>query len=313
MIRLLHQSKIPIDNTKPLAIGHLGKNIRVTVDGGGGTLDDDVGISASIRFVNPNHLTKNDLISNGTLTEEMMDFLIAAYRYGLSMVLAGKTNAGKTTLMSIIMQEAVPPNKKLITIEYQDREFNLVLPNNKVVHFCTRESDNPDQVISAQRLLEFSMTMNPSYLCLAEIKGGEAFETIEAAETGHPVIATVHGASAEDIPNRLVPLASLRSKNFSERILYQLTAQAFPILFYAQKKEDGRRRVMNISECRYTDGEVHVVPLWQFKTDYCDVVNDKDIIHGHFEKLNIISKGLQQRLRENDIPEELLQSFLKEG
>lgn len=315
MIRLLHQSGIPIDNTKPLAIGHLGKNIRITVDGGGETLDDDVGISASIRFINPNHLTRKDLISNGTLTAEMMDFLITAYRYGLSMVLAGKTNSGKTTLMSIIMGEAVPPDKKLVTIEYQDREFNLFRPDNKVVHLCTRESDKPDQVISAQKLLEFSLTMNPSYLCLAEIKGSEAYETIEAAETGHPVIATVHGASAADIPNRLVPLAALRSKNFSEQTLYRLTAQAFPILFYAQKKEDGKRRVTQISECRYESGQIRVVPLWRFKTDYSENVNGKTVVHGHFMKLNTISEDLQQRLRENDIPESVLQSFLflKEG
>lgn len=57
----------------------------------------------------------------------MMDLLCGIYRYGRSMLLAGETDAGKTTLMSVIMSEAVPYGKKLITIEYGDREFNLVV------------------------------------------------------------------------------------------------------------------------------------------------------------------------------------------
>ncbi len=65
MIRLLNQSKISTDPSHPLARGHLGKNIRITVNCGGGTLDEDVGVAASIRFINPNHLTKEDLINNG--------------------------------------------------------------------------------------------------------------------------------------------------------------------------------------------------------------------------------------------------------
>ena len=317
IIRLLHQSGISLDNTKPLAIGHLGKNIRITVDGGGGTLDDDVGVSVSIRFVNPNHLSCEDLIRNGTLTPEMMGFLVAAYQYGASMVIAGKTNSGKTTLMSDIMARAVPDDKKLITIEYEDREFDLIKrdgrgrPLNKVLHLCTRESEKPELAITAQRLVEFSMTMNPAYFCLSEIKGGEAFATMGASESGHPTITTTHASSAEDIPNRLVPLASLAS-NFSEKTLYFLMARAFPILVFARKNEDGKRRIAQICESVYEGGRIRVVPLWLWRTEYNEKAGGKTVVHGRFEKVHNISETLRQKLRENDIPENVLRSFLTE-
>ncbi len=320
MIRLLHQSGISMENSRPLVRGHYGKRIRITVNGGGGTLDDDVGISASIRFINPNGLTSEDLIQNGTLTAEMMDFLVAAYRYGQSMVLSGETDAGKTTLIAAIMSAAVPNDKKLYTIEYETREFDLVKrdkdgkPINKVVSTVTRWSDDPKLMITPQMLLEHGMTMNPDYICMAEIKGSESFETIEAGETGHPVIATTHSDTAEDIPNRLVPLASMKGNNLSEKTLYYLVARAFPILFHSQKMEDKKRRVTEICECIYEDGHLKVVPLWVYKIAFNEVIDGRTNIHGHFEKRNIISEHLQQRLRSKSIPESLLQSFLiKEG
>ncbi|MFU0831547.1 MAG: Type II/IV secretion system protein [Oscillospiraceae bacterium] len=316
LTRLLRQSKITMDNSKPLVRGHLGKNIRITVNGGGGTLDEDVGVAASIRFVNPTHLTKEDILRFGTLTPEMMDFLINAYRYGLSMMVAGEVNSGKTTLMSIIMQEAVPYTEKLYTIENGTREFDLVRRNdrgqiiNNVVHTVTKESDDPKLAVTQQMLLEHGMTMNPGYICMAEVKGSEAFETIEAALTGHPVIGTTHTYSAEEIPDRLVQLASMQSSNLSDKTLYSMVTRAFPILFYAQRMADGVRRVTEICECQLENDRPKVIPLWRYDTQYNEVKNGKTIVHGQFVKCGIISANLQRRLRQQGIPEEALQSII---
>ena len=319
MTRLLHQSKISMDSTRPLVRGHLNKNIRITVNGGGGTLDDDVGIAASIRFVNPNHLTKDDLLKFGTLTRNMMIFLITCYRYGLSMILAGETDAGKTTIMSIIMAEAVERLKKLITIENGTREFDLVNRDdqgnviNSVLHFVTRESDDPKQEITQQMLLELAMTMNPDYLCMAEVKGSEAFETIEAALSGHPVIGTTHTDCMENVPDRLVQLASIKSSTLSDNTLYTMAVKAFPIVFYAEKMPDEVRRVTAIGEVRSKDGRPEVIPLWRYVTHSNEMKEGKTIVHGEFVKCGIISSTLQDHLRSKGISENLLKSFLEEG
>lgn len=319
LTRLLHQSKINMDYACPLVRGHLDKNIRITVNGGFETLDDDVGIAASIRFVNPNHLKKEDLIRFGTLTPDMMEFLIAMYRYGISLMLAGETDAGKTTLMAIIMAAAVPYSKKLYTIENGTREFDLMVRDaadrilNSVIHTVTRESSDPKQAITQQMLLEQGMTMNPDYICMAEVKGSEAFETIEAALTGHPVIGTTHTDSAETIPDRLVQLASIKGTTLSDKTLYSMAVKAFPILFYSEKMADGVRRVTQICECQLENDRPKVIPLWRYDTKYNEVVDGKTVIHGKFVKCGAISVQLQKRLRRKGIPEDLLKSFLKGG
>lgn len=315
MERLLRQSGITMDYTRPLVRGHLGKNIRITVNGGGGTLDEDVGIAASIRFINPSHLTREDMIRFGTINSEMMDFLCAAYRYGLSMMAAGETDAGKTTFISILMAAAVPNDKKLYTIENGTREFDLVKHDgndqitNNVVHTVTRDTDDP---ITQQMLLEQGMTMNPDYICMAEVKGSEAFETTEAALTGHPVIGTTHTDCAANIPDRLVQLASIKSSTLTDKTLYSMVVKAFPILFFAEKMADGKRRITEICECQLEDDKPKVIPLWQYKTDYNEEINGKTIVHGNFVKCNIISSQLQTKLLRKGIPKDILQSFVEE-
>ena len=102
--RILSKSGIILDGAHPCVRGHLNKNIRVTVNGPG-VIDDDIGIQASIRFVNPQKLGKDAFLKNGLSTEEMLDFLVTLYRHGVSMCLAGPTGAGKTTLMAIEYKE----------------------------------------------------------------------------------------------------------------------------------------------------------------------------------------------------------------
>lgn len=314
--RLLNQSGITMDDAQPLARGHIGDKIRVTVEGGGGTLDKDVGIAMSIRFINPNDMTADDIIKSGTLTQDMLNFLCTCYRYGTSMLLAGETDAGKTTVMSVILKSSVPNDKKLITIENGDREFNCTKNDksgkviNSVIHEVTKESKDPKLAIGQQELLEHAMTMNPDYLCMAEIKGSEAFESIEAALTGHPVIGTVHADCCENIPDRLSQLAALKGSNLSDTTLYRMIAKAFPILFFCQKGEDGVRRVTEICECRWSKDHIDFQTLWEYVITKNRLVNGKRKIDGYFKKVNVISSALQKKLRRKQMPDDLLQKIL---
>lgn len=307
MQRILNESHIVMDESSPLARGHIGDRTRITVIGGkGGVLDGNVGVAASIRFVNPNNMTGRNLIDFGTLTSEMLDFLCGVYRRGISVAVSGETDAGKTTLISIILKETVPDDKKLITIEYGTREFNTIKHGehgeilNSVIHLVTKGK------ITQQLLLEQAMTMNPDFLCMAEVKGSEAFETIEASLTGHPVICTIHTGCCEDIPDRFVQLASYQNSNLGDDTLYSLFVKAFPILVFAQKCDDGIRRIMEICECCLENNRPAFTTLWKFET-----ASNQGEIKGRFRKVGIISKSLQERLKRNGMSDELLQKFLK--
>lgn len=207
MKRLLRQSNITFDEAKPCVRGHLNNKIRITVNGPG-VIDDDVGIQASIRYINPKKLGKADFIKSGMATEEMLDFLSTVYRYGISICLAGPTGSGKTTVMSWLLS-TVPDAKRIYTIENTTREFDLTRRDkdsnavlNNVIHTVTRDSDDPKQRVTEQMLLEQGLTFDPDYICMAEMKGSEAFETQEAARTGHAVISTVHAKSCAEIYDR---------------------------------------------------------------------------------------------------------------
>ena len=95
--RMLHVSGMVLDNASPAVLGHLSKNIRIAVLKTP-LVDEDVGVTASIRVVNPQNMQKEDFVKGGTATGPMLDFLAACLRYGVSVCVAGATGSGKTTV-----------------------------------------------------------------------------------------------------------------------------------------------------------------------------------------------------------------------
>lgn len=95
--RMLHTSGMVLDNASPAVLGHLSKNIRISALKTP-LVDEDVGVCASIRIVNPHNFDKGDFVKSSTATEPMLDFLSQCFRYGVSTCVAGATGSGKTTI-----------------------------------------------------------------------------------------------------------------------------------------------------------------------------------------------------------------------
>ncbi|MGV8149476.1 MAG: ATPase, T2SS/T4P/T4SS family [Alkaliphilus sp.] len=311
--RLLHKSGMILDSAVPIVVGHLSEKIRITVLGLG-VIDKDVGVSVSIRIVNPQKLKKEDFIKNNTASEEMLDFLSLTHRYGESMCLTGATSSGKTTLMSWILS-TLPNSKRIYTIENGTREFNLVKKNergeviNNVIHTVTRYSDDPKQNITMVKLLETGLTVNPDYICVAEMKSDEAFFAQEAARTGHGVTTTIHASSCIATYYRMVTLCKQRY-DIDERTLYNLVTEAFPIVAFCKKLEDNSRHIMEITECEIKpDGKRKIRTLYKFNVVENNIVDGKLKIIGRYEKVNDISESLEKRLLENGMPRKILDKF----
>ena len=100
--RMLHVSGMVLDDASPSVLGHLSKNIRIAVLKSP-IVDEDVGVAASIRIVNPQRMKKDDFVKGGTATGQMLDFLSECIRYGISVCVAGATSSGKTTLMGWLL------------------------------------------------------------------------------------------------------------------------------------------------------------------------------------------------------------------
>lgn len=307
--RLLRSSNMVIDNSKPIVVGHLNEKIRITALGNG-IIDKNVGIVCSIRIVNPKELKKEDFVKNGTLTEEMIDFLELSQKYGSSTCFAGATSSGKTTLMSYILGQ-IPYSKRLFTIENGTREFNLVKRNekgeilNNVIHTVTKDSDDKKQKIDMAKLLETALTVNPDFICVAEMKSEEAFFAQEASRSGHTVTTTIHSGSCRESYFRMVTLCKQKF-NMEDKTLYNLVTEAFPIVVYCKKLEDNSRKVTEIIECNIKeDGTREIKTLYR----YVVTKNNPLKIEGHYEKVNEISENLIKKLRDNGISEEDLKKI----
>ena len=307
--RLLHESGMILDMSKPVVVGHLNNKIRITVMGEG-IIDRDKGVAASIRIVNPKKLKRDDLLRYGTATEEMLDFLTYAYQYGLSMCISGATFSGKTTLMSYILS-LLPHDRRLVTIEQSCREFDCTVRDedgrtiNDVIHLITRPSEIPEQDIDMVRLLETTLTINPDNVAVAEMKGAESFLAISAANTGHAVITTIHADSCEDTYDRMMTLCKL-SQDIGEETIMRLAVKAFPVVAFAKKLEDNSRRIMEITECEGIDpatGLPAMRTLYEYVIDSNAATNDgHTAVLGHYEKKNNPSDRLVGRLRRNGMP-----------
>lgn len=312
--RLLHKSGMILDSSQPIVVGHLSEKIRITVLGQG-VIDNNVGVAVSIRIVNPRKLDKEDFVRQETASEEMLDFLSLTHRYGESMCLTGATSSGKTTLMSWILS-TLPDNKRIYTIENGTREFNLLKKNDKeevlnnVIHTVTRHSEDPKQNISMVKLLETGLTVNPDYICVAEMKSEEAFFAQEAARTGHGVTTTIHASSCIATYYRMVTLCKQRY-DMDERTLYNLVTEAFPIVAFCKRLEDNSRHIMEITECSVDEeGNRAINTLYKFHVTDNQMIDGKLKILGYYEKVNNISTAMQKRLTENGMPSHVLDSFL---
>jgi len=312
--RLLHKSGMILDSSQPIVVGHLSERIRITALGQG-VIDNHIGVAVSIRIVNPKKLVKEDFIKYHTASSEMLDFLSFTHRYGESMCLTGATSSGKTTLMSWILS-TLPDNKRIYTIENGTREFNLVKKSesgeviNNVIHTVTRLSDDPKQNINMVKLLETGLTVNPDYICVAEMKSEEAFFAQEAARTGHGVTTTIHASSCIATYYRMVTLCKQRY-DMDEKTLYNLVTEAFPIVAFCKRLEDNTRHIMEITECVIDpDGSRSINTLYKFNVTDNTVVDGKSQIVGHYEKVSNISEIMQKRLLENGMPKYQLDQLI---
>lgn len=117
-------------------------------------------------------------MGSGTATEEMLDFLSACLRYGVSICVAGATSSGKTTVAGWLLS-TIPDRKRIFTIEDGSRELQLIREQNgrvvnSVVHTQTRDSENERQRIDQIALLDIALRFNPDIIAVGEMRGPEA-------------------------------------------------------------------------------------------------------------------------------------------
>lgn len=315
--RLLHHSSMIIDNATPMAQGHLPNNTRITVLKEP-VVDAERGIAVSIRLLHPQRVDRENLIETDFATEEMMDFLEMCVRYGASLVVAGATSSGKTTLLNALLS-SIPNNKRIFTIESGSRELSLVRTGqdgritNNVVHTLSRPSDNSAYDITQEDLVVASLRFNPDLVCVGEMRDVECYSAVEASLTGHTVVSSVHSGAGDAAHVRIALLCQKRFPIDFQTSLMQ-AGQAFPLVIYTHKLEDNSRKIMDISECVILPGgERQYNLLYRYNIIKNTVNGNHFEIEGYFDKPNIMSENLKRRLMQYGVPQDTLNKFLRKA
>ena len=310
--RMLHVSGMVLDDASPSVLGHLSKNIRIAVLKSP-IVDEDVGVAASIRIVNPQSMKKEDFVNGGTATGEMLDFLSECIRYGISVCVAGATSSGKTTLLGWLLT-TIPDSKRIYTIENGSRELALVRRRdgqvvNSVIHTLTRDSEHERQRVDQIALLDMALRFNPDVIVVGEMRGPEANAAQEAARTGVAVVTTIHSMSCDATYRRMVSLCK-RAIDMSDETLMGFVTEAYPIVAFCKQLENKDRRLMEIMECEILpDGTRKFRPLFQYQISENRIENGKFIITGEHRQVSPISDSLARRLMENGMPQDLLKKL----
>ena len=185
----------------------------------------------------------DDLVELGSLTTAAARFLSAAVVAGLNIVVAGGTQAGKTTLLSCLLN-AVPAHERVVTCE---EVFEVRLDRPDWVAMQTRQVGlEGTGEITLRRLVVEALRMRPHRLVVGEVRQAEALDLLVALNSGMPGMTSVHANSARDAVTKLCVLPMLAGENVTAAYIVPTVASAVDIVVHASTGPDGRRRVREI-------------------------------------------------------------------
>lgn len=300
MRRLIQSKGGVLDDAMPIIETSIGSNIRITTVKTP-IVDEDIGVSCYIRKLSKTTFKKEQYIDSGFCTNKELDLLTTFMRRGVSVLVVGKVNTGKTTFLSYLLS-TLSNNTKVVTIENSAREMNLVkieegIIKNNVVHMLTRENKNKDYNIDQEDLVVISLRLNPDYISVAEMRDREASAAVEASKSGHPIISTTHAGSPREAHNRIADL-SRKGNNTDYATALLQAQQAFPVVVFLHTLEDNTRRIMGITEC-YTDDEnkAHYNPLWKYEIEENKTENNVTTIMGSHRQIGKPSDILIEKMQ----------------
>jgi len=200
----------------------------------------------SIRRFGRDPVTARIMIENKTLTEPMLELLSAMVKGRLNLLISGGTGAGKTTLLNVL-SGYIPNSDRIVTIE---DAAELQLKQEHVVRLETRPPNIEGKGAVRQRQLVInSLRMRPDRIVVGEVRGEEAFDMLQAMNTGHEgSLTTVHANTQRDAMARLENMFSMANLNIPERAVRQQLVSAIHAVVQIARLSDGTRKVITISE-----------------------------------------------------------------
>lgn len=200
-------------------------------------------IAVNIRKFVLSRATLEDLVSMGSLTEQAARFLDASVVSGANILVAGGTQAGKTTMLNALCS-AIPARERVITAE-EVFELSIALPD--VVAMQTRQANlEGSGEITLRRLVKEALRMRPQRIIVGEVRQEECLDLLIALNSGLPGMCTLHANSAREALLKMCTLPLLAGENVSAAFVVPTVAQSVDIVVHLGQDADGRRHVREI-------------------------------------------------------------------
>jgi pilus assembly protein CpaF len=276
-----------IDESSPMVDARLPDGSRVNVAIKPIAID---GPLVSIRKFAERALSMERLVEVGTIRPPIVDVLKAAVRGRISLIISGGTGSGKTTMLNAL-SSYIPADERLITIE---DAAELQLQQLHVGRLETRPPNAEGRGEIRQReLVKNALRMRPDRIIIGECRGEEAFDMLQAMNTGHEgSMTTVHANSPRDALRRLEQMVTMAGMTSTVGSIRGQIASAITIVMQLQRLPDGKRRVVSVSEITGMESEeIQTQDIYRFVKEHTDETGN---IHGSFRATGIRPNFLRE-------------------
>ncbi|MFB9215140.1 CpaF family protein [Vibrio sinaloensis] len=273
-----------VDDSSPTCDARLPDGSRVNIVIPPIAID---GTSISIRKFKKNSLSFDSLVDFGAMSSEMAKLLMIAARCRLNILISGGTGSGKTTMLNALSQ-FISEKERIVTIE-DAAELKLQQPH--VVRLETRTSGiEGTGAIDQRDLVINSLRMRPDRIIVGECRGGEAFEMLQAMNTGHDgSMSTLHANTPRDALARVEAMVMMATNNLPLEAIRRNIVSAVDLVIQISRLHDGSRKVMSISEVVGLEGQSVVLEeIFRFVPN--QMQGDDGKVRGNF-----VTAGLMQR------------------
>lgn len=240
-----------VDESSPLVDARLPDGSRVNAVVPPIALD---GSMLTIRKFSADPFTDRDLISFGTFSVPVRDFLEAAVRGRRNVIISGGTGSGKTTTLNVI-SSFIPDDERIVTIE---DAAELQLRQDHVLRLESRPPNIEGKgAIPIRELVRNSLRMRPDRIVVGEVRDGAALDMLQAMNTGHDgSLTTVHANSPRDSLSRLETMVLMAGVDLPVRAIREQVAGAVDLIIQQSRLKDGTRRIVAITEVIGMEGDV---------------------------------------------------------